>query len=377
MADLARRAGRGAGSWATAPAGSEQPTQGAATQQPAMSAGEVQQLLTTPDGAPQVAGIGQTGTGAWRSAMTPGLAGIDYGAVAAGNPGAYQSAYAPAMQQTLNQLLARQPFQYDVNADGLYQQIKDNYIKAGKQAMMDTQGQSAALTGGYGNSYGAGAGQQAYQESLGNLANAIPTLAQQAYAQYMDQGDQLRNNLEAMRLLEGQDYSRWLEDQQAYQEFLQTMPALAAAGRGGGGYNGPQVIFAGGHPGAGSGAGGSTLYPDYYMQGLSAAQQGVNLDGWTSISGIDPMYEPSFYAGYYAGLGQTPPVEYDGKTGEGSYAHGIPGYLVQSGSSGTAGRTVGAGTGATAAGTGTGTGGNAGQIAAWRKKNGNGAEKLK
>lgn len=347
LADLARRAGRGAGSWATAPAGSEQPTQGAATQQPAMSAGEVQQLLTTPEGAPQVAGIGQTGTGAWRSAMTPGLAGIDYGAVAAGNPGAYQSAYAPAMQQTLNQLLARQPFTYDVNADGLYQQIKDNYIKAGKQAMMDTQGQSAALTGGYGNSYGAGAGQQAYQESLGNLANAIPTLAQQAYAQYMDQGDQLRNNLEAMRLLEGQDYSRWLEDQQAYQEFLQTMPALAAAGRGGGGYNGPQVIFAGGHPGAagaGTGSGVAGLNPELVGGLLGWQQQGANLQGFYG-SAIGPYSAQEVGAALDA-LGFTNPSDVvDTVSGA------APVYWGNSGSGGSTG--TGTGTGGS-----TGTGGN-------------------
>ena len=230
----------GTGSWAQGSTADAGPA-GQTAAQPAMSAADVQQaLLTTPDGAPQVSGIGQSGTGAWYTQMQPGMQGIDYNALMASAPGAYNNVYGPAMEQTLNQILGRQPFQYDVNADGLYQQIKDNYIKAGRQAMMDTQGQAAALTGGYGNSYGAQAGQQAYQESLGNLANAIPQLAQQAYAQYMDQGDQLRNNLEAMRLLEGQDYSRWLDDQERYQAFLKEMPSImqsqaAASGRLGGG----------------------------------------------------------------------------------------------------------------------------------------------
>lgn len=230
----------GTGSWAQGSTADAGPA-GQTAAQPAMSAADVQQaLLTTPDGAPQVSGIGQSGSGAWYSQMQPGMQGIDYNALMASAPGAYNNVYAPAMEQTLNQILGRQPFAYDVNADGLYQQIKDNYIKAGRQAMMDTQGQAAALTGGYGNSYAAQAGQQAYQESLGNLANAIPQLAQQAYAQYMDQGDQLRNNLEAMRLLEGQDYSRWLDDQERYQAFLKEMPSImehqaAASGRLGGG----------------------------------------------------------------------------------------------------------------------------------------------
>lgn len=229
------------------------------TQQPPMSPAEVQQ--TVAQGAAmanpmQVTGMHQTGLGGWRQYLMPGYGraqsgnqdavssgfftrgtgnaggqagavgpyAMDYAGLIAANPGAYQSAYAPAMQATLNQLLNPEGFKYDVNADGLYQQIKDNYTKAGRQAMMDTQGQSAALTGGYGNSYAAQAGQQAYQESLGNLAAMIPELQQLAYQQYQQGMDDRRNNLEAMRKLEDQDYQRWLQDYQDYQAYLATLP---------------------------------------------------------------------------------------------------------------------------------------------------------
>lgn len=75
-------------------------------------------------------------------------------------------------------------FSYDVNADALYQQYKDKYIQQGKMAMADTMGQAAAMTGGYGNSYAAAAGQQAYQANLEKLNDVIPELYQQALERY-------------------------------------------------------------------------------------------------------------------------------------------------------------------------------------------------
>ena len=90
---------------------------------------------------------------------------------------------------------------------------------------MDTQGQSAALTGGYGNSYGVTAGQQAYQDSLGNLANAVPQLQQMAWEQYQQGQNDRRNNLEALSKMDAQEYARWADEQEQYQKWLATLPA--------------------------------------------------------------------------------------------------------------------------------------------------------
>jgi len=185
-----------------------------------------------------VNGVGNAGRGAFYGTLGAGGQIADPTAFLAAAPGAYQSPYAATMQQTMNGLLNPKPFQYDVNADGLYQQIKDNYVKQGRQAMMDTQGQSAALTGGYGNSYGAMAGQQAYQESLGNLAGMIPELQQIAWQQYQQGQDDQRNNLEAMSKLDAQEYARWADEQAAYQELLKTLPAQTRTMMGGGGNGG-------------------------------------------------------------------------------------------------------------------------------------------
>ena len=85
----------------------------------------------------------------------------------------------------------RAKFVYDFNADALYQQYKDNYMRQGKMAMADTMAQAQALSGGFGNSYAASAGNLAYQGYLGQLNNVIPELQQLAYGRYQDEGNQL------------------------------------------------------------------------------------------------------------------------------------------------------------------------------------------
>lgn len=105
-----------------------------------------------------------------------------------------QADYDNAMDAILN----RKKFSYDLNGDALYQQYKDNYINQGKMAMMDTMGQAAAMTGGYGNSYAATVGNQAYQASLQNLNNMIPELYKLALDSYNAEGDRLAGNLNVL-----------------------------------------------------------------------------------------------------------------------------------------------------------------------------------
>lgn len=110
----------------------------------------------------------------------------------------------------LDAILNRKKFSYDLNGDALYQQYKDNYINQGKMAMMDTMGQASAMTGGYGNSYAATVGNQAYQASLQNLNNIVPQLYQLALESYNAEGDRLNNNLNVLgadRQLEENSYN--------------------------------------------------------------------------------------------------------------------------------------------------------------------------
>jgi peptidoglycan hydrolase-like protein with peptidoglycan-binding domain len=127
-------------------------------------------------------------------------------------PDAYQSTYQQQITDVLNKIMNREPFEYDLNGDALYQQYKDQYTTQGKMAMMDTMGQAAALTGGYGNSYAQNAGQQAYHGYLQQLNNKVPELYQLALDQYNRKGDDLLSQYSLYADRENMDYGRYRDD---------------------------------------------------------------------------------------------------------------------------------------------------------------------
>ena len=110
------------------------------------------------------------------------------------------------LSDTINQIMNREKFSYDLNGDALYQQYKDKYIQQGKMAMMDTMGQAQAMTGGYGNSYAQSVGQQAYQSHLQELNDIVPELYQMAYDQYAQEGQDLYNQAALMAQMEDREY---------------------------------------------------------------------------------------------------------------------------------------------------------------------------
>lgn len=103
----------------------------------------------------------------------------------------------------------REQFSYDINADALYQQFKDNYIQQGQMARMDTMGQAAAMTGGYGNSYAQSAGQQAYNQQLNQLNNIVPELYGMAYSRYQQEGKDLQDAFNMYMGLEDRNKEHW------------------------------------------------------------------------------------------------------------------------------------------------------------------------
>lgn len=110
--------------------------------------------------------------------------------------------------ELLDSILNRKDFSYDFNADAIYQQYKDKYIQQGKLAMADAMGQAAALTGGYGNSYAAAVGNQAYQAHLNNLNDIIPDLYEMAYNRYNQEEQDLYNQYGLLM----QDYEKYMND---------------------------------------------------------------------------------------------------------------------------------------------------------------------
>lgn len=127
-------------------------------------------------------------------------------------PGEFASPYAARLSELYNQIVNRDPFSYDLNGDMLYQNYRDQYMQQGRQAMMDTMGQAAALTGGYGSSYASTAGNQAYQQYLTQLNNIVPELYDRAYGRWKDEGSELYNQMNMTQGLDDTAYGRWSDD---------------------------------------------------------------------------------------------------------------------------------------------------------------------
>jgi len=128
--------------------------------------------------------------------------------VMSGQPGAFQSKYTGDIDSLYRQIMQRPQFKYDLNTDPAYQQYKHHYTTLGQRAMQDVIGDSAALTGGYGNSWGATAGSQAYQAYLQQLNDIVPQLEDRAYQRYAQEGQDMRQNLNTAQGLMDTEYGQ-------------------------------------------------------------------------------------------------------------------------------------------------------------------------
>ncbi|MBQ0038759.1 MAG: peptidoglycan-binding protein [Clostridiales bacterium] len=133
-------------------------------------------------------------------------------------PGAYQSPYARQMAALYKEIQNRPDFAYDPAQDALYQRYAALYTRQGQQAMADTMGEAAALTGGYGSSYAQSAGQQAYGAYLQELNDLLPELAANAREQYDAQGEALLAQYGLLEDREQQAYGRWQDKMDVWQE---------------------------------------------------------------------------------------------------------------------------------------------------------------
>lgn len=132
-------------------------------------------------------------------------------------PGQYTSQWQSQLNDIIGKIMNREKFSYDLNGDALYQQYKDQYTTQGKMAMMDTMGQAATMTGGYGNSYAQSVGQQAYQGHLQQLNDKVPELYQLALNQYNQEGQDLYNQYAMLGAQDEKDYDRHRDDMSDWQ----------------------------------------------------------------------------------------------------------------------------------------------------------------
>lgn len=148
-----------------------------------------------------------------------------YGAAASpanNNRTLYGGSYDADLNALYGQIANRPKFSYDVDGDALYQQYKDRYTQNARMAMQDTMGQAAALTGGYGSSYGQAVGQQAYDRQMLGLTDKIPELQQNAYNMYLNEGNELNNRFGMLNSMAAAEQAT---TQQAYSQLAQMISA--------------------------------------------------------------------------------------------------------------------------------------------------------
>lgn len=121
---------------------------------------------------------------------------------------------------TLYEMMTNRPtFTYDPENDAVYRYYRRQYTTAAAQARDDTLGRTAALTGGYASSYGLSAAQQDYLNYINKLWGVLPTLYEQAYNRYRNEGNDLRAEYSALLA----------KDKVAYQQYQDYVKQYEAA----------------------------------------------------------------------------------------------------------------------------------------------------
>ena len=131
-------------------------------------------------------------------------------------PAEFSSQWSSQIDAIMEQITNREDFSYDYSTDATYNTYRDLYQRQGRMSMMDTVGQSSALTGGYGNSWAQTAGQQSYNQNLQNLNNIVPQLQEQALNQYNAEGQRLQDAYSLASNERSQDLTEY---QQGYNEW--------------------------------------------------------------------------------------------------------------------------------------------------------------
>ena len=130
--------------------------------------------------------------------------------VLAAQPAAWDGGeWAAELASAYANAVSRPDFSYDLAADPLWQSYSTRYAELGEQAMMDTMGRAAALTGGYGSSYAQTVGQQQYDAYLEKLSDIAPELYSAAYSRWRDAGNDAWQRFDAASELYDRDYKAY------------------------------------------------------------------------------------------------------------------------------------------------------------------------
>ena len=136
-------------------------------------------------------------------------------------PGSFHSRYDDQIQNIIDTIQNRPAFEADsVYESDLWKNYRDQYVQAGNQAMRDTMGNASALTGGYGSTYAQAAGQQAYDAYLNQLGNKTLDIYDRMYNEYLNEGQELYNQLNMYNNQDSIDYGRYRDEVSDYYNAL-------------------------------------------------------------------------------------------------------------------------------------------------------------
>lgn len=146
-------------------------------------------------------------------------------------PAEYSSPYGSEIDSLLSSLSSREPFEYEASGDAIFREYSDRYTREAKRAMKDTVGRVASLTGGYGSSYAATAGSEAYASKMSELGDILPELYKLAYSKYLDEGSEMRSLLSAYRDADDEYYSRYRDGVSDWQSDLKRLATAYESAR--------------------------------------------------------------------------------------------------------------------------------------------------
>lgn len=125
--------------------------------------------------------------------------------------GTYQSRNKKEIEDLTKEFNSRE-FDYNPAADDAYRDYARMMAESGQKAMTDTMGKAAAMTGGYGNSYAATAGQQVYNDYMAQAAAAQTDFEDRAYARFANENARLMDKIGMLENQETKDKAAWEED---------------------------------------------------------------------------------------------------------------------------------------------------------------------
>lgn len=124
----------------------------------------------------------------------------------------YESQYSDKINDLVDKILNGEKFEYDLNADAVYQQYKDEYARSAKRSADNAMNSAMSASGGYANSYAQAAAQQAYNAEMQNLGEMVPEFEAQAYDRYADEKQEQYNQLSVLQNSESTDYSKFRDE---------------------------------------------------------------------------------------------------------------------------------------------------------------------